>query len=161
MFSNPLFQALSCGKPISISADTIDCEFPDDIEAIKVPDGSTLPSSETLVTIVLFPISYVCQTDWRLFHVFTKDILVTLTDRVCAAKPPKYTEILEMDRKLTEHESHSGNILDICVGMISNNRLSTLDRQTQMKLGSRNLQGSLGKSALTYTCVLRRILTDR
>jgi len=130
VYLSALWKALSCGKPITISADTIDCEFPDDIEAVKAPDGTTLPSS------------------WRLFHTFTKEILATLTDRVCAARPPRYAEILDMDRKLTEHESHVANILDACISLIPKESLQTLDRQTQMNFNTPNLMGSL---AMMYT----------
>ncbi len=90
------------------------------------------------------------ETDWRLFHTFTKEILATLTDRVCAARPPRYAEILDMDRKLAEHESRVTNILDACISLIPKESLQTLDRQTQMNFNTPNLMGSLGMSIVTH-----------
>ncbi|KLO09678.1 hypothetical protein SCHPADRAFT_833710 [Schizopora paradoxa] len=89
------FKSLGSGRPTTFSPDAIDCEFPEDTEAITTADGTLVPSGK----FNIFQI-------WRWKHRYAKEILTVVTARLCAAQPLKYSEILDLDRKVREFDFH-------------------------------------------------------
>lgn len=85
----------------------IDCEFPLDRGATVEEDGTVVESGTSqkplvLHMVVMTPAILVWQ--WR--YRFARDVLPELVDKLCAAKPPKYSEIMDMDRKVRDFAVH-------------------------------------------------------
>ncbi|KLO09688.1 hypothetical protein SCHPADRAFT_833692 [Schizopora paradoxa] len=80
------WKSLSTGRPTSFTPDVIDCEFPEDRDAVDLDNGSVIPSL------------------WAVKNQFAKKVLSNIAVRLCAARPPKYSEILEMDRQVREFD---------------------------------------------------------
>ncbi len=144
-------KALSTGKPLSFAPDTIDCEYPDDEEAFVEPDGTRSPSSKSsgfrTMNKFYFFLNFFLDdiSDWRSLHIFIKEIQAPLTARVCAAKPPKYSEIREFDRKVVAFETMYATV-GAAVKRIPAEQFEKLDRQTKFRFRSLGLLGSLGAS---------------
>ncbi|KLO10056.1 hypothetical protein SCHPADRAFT_999838 [Schizopora paradoxa] len=124
LYNVALWRALSTGKPLNFAPDTIDCEYPDDEEAFTEPDGTRSPSN------------------WRSIHIFTKEIQAPLVARVCAIKPPKYSEIREFDRKVIAFETMYSTV-GAAIKRIPEEQFEKLDRQTKFRFRSLGLLGSL------------------
>ena len=99
-------QSLGSGRPTTFSPDAIDCEFPEDKEAIIAADGTVVPSGELYPILGLNKLLILLDVVWRWKHQYAKEILAVVTARLCAAQPLKYSEILDLDRKVREFDFH-------------------------------------------------------
>ncbi|KLO09671.1 hypothetical protein SCHPADRAFT_907557 [Schizopora paradoxa] len=80
------WKSLSISRPISLTPDAVDCELPEDRDAIVLANGTVVPSF------------------WAMKNLFTKEVLSKVAIRLSAARPPKYSEILEMDRLVRDFD---------------------------------------------------------
>ncbi|KAL1940728.1 hypothetical protein VTO73DRAFT_7769 [Trametes versicolor] len=84
MFTLEMMHCMTLGRPPSLSFQHIDCELPDDDEAVVGDDGSDLRGM------------------WAFKHSFTRDIYAGVIDGMLSAKPPSYAQVLEYDRKIRQ-----------------------------------------------------------
>ncbi|KAH8113174.1 hypothetical protein DFH11DRAFT_1511062 [Phellopilus nigrolimitatus] len=78
------WKSLASGRPSTIAPDDVDCELPIDSDATLDEEGKEVPSF------------------WRWKHLFLRDVLSKIAQKLCSAKPLKYSEILELDQSLRE-----------------------------------------------------------
>ncbi|KAH8109667.1 hypothetical protein DFH11DRAFT_913070 [Phellopilus nigrolimitatus] len=81
------FQSLDTGRPPVFPASVVDCEFPIDDRAIIDENGNIIQS-----------VRY-----WR--YRFGRDVLPHLTEKLCTARPLRYSEILELDRRVGDFDT--------------------------------------------------------
>ncbi|EJD00071.1 uncharacterized protein FOMMEDRAFT_148416 [Fomitiporia mediterranea MF3/22] len=80
--------SLSSGRPAFFTNDAIDCEFPLDHGAAIDDNGAVIESV------------------WQWRYRFTRDVLGVLSQKLCSSRPPKYTDIMEMDKLVRDFEIH-------------------------------------------------------
>ncbi|KLO09687.1 hypothetical protein SCHPADRAFT_555303 [Schizopora paradoxa] len=86
MYVVDIRKSIASGRPPRFSLETVDCEFPPDTEAVLNPDGSTSSSC------------------WHMNFLLSKTVIAPIAKRLSAAQPPKYSELLEMDRQIREFD---------------------------------------------------------
>ncbi|KAH8113147.1 hypothetical protein DFH11DRAFT_1510936 [Phellopilus nigrolimitatus] len=79
---------LESGRPATFNLREVDCEFPEDTDATIAEDGSPIPGF------------------WRWKHRFAKEITAPIAEQLCLTRRIKYTEIIELDRKIRDFETH-------------------------------------------------------
>ncbi|KAL5480285.1 hypothetical protein ACEPAI_1555 [Sanghuangporus weigelae] len=82
------FKSLGTGRPSIFRLQEIDCEFPEDQDAI-VDDHGTEQQGYAV-------------TRWR--HRFVKEVVGPISEHLCLTRPIKYSEILDFDRRIREFE---------------------------------------------------------
>jgi hypothetical protein len=84
VFAADVSHSLAIGRPPAIHLSYVDCEYPIDEE--ETLDESGVPQ----------------QGFWRLKHTFAKNIFMAVAETTLAAKPPSYTAVLELDKKVRQ-----------------------------------------------------------
>ncbi|KAI5118223.1 hypothetical protein M0805_000719 [Coniferiporia weirii] len=88
MFLIDIWKSLGTGRPTLFSLNVIDCELP-------IDRGTSVEDDGTVV-----------QSVWRWRYRFARDVLTLVVDKLCSARPAKYSEILELDRKVRDFDTH-------------------------------------------------------
>lgn len=92
---------MASGRPVMLRLQEIDCRFPDDDEAIINEDGTKTNSckqfnsrrAQSSYPDIHFEV-------WRWRHEYTTTISCIISDKLCSIRPMKYSEVLELDRKV-------------------------------------------------------------
>ncbi|KAJ7187840.1 hypothetical protein C8R46DRAFT_879113 [Mycena filopes] len=84
VFTADLSHCLAMGRPPAIHLAYVDCEYPEDEECSLTEDGEMRPGF------------------WRSKYHFARDIWMAMAEATLAAKPPGYTTVLELDRRVRE-----------------------------------------------------------
>ncbi|KAF8204406.1 fungal-specific transcription factor domain-containing protein [Mycena galopus ATCC 62051] len=84
VFSADVSHSLALGRPPAIHLSFVDCEYPEDEESTPMDDGKVRPGF------------------WRSKYHFARDIWMALAEATLAARPPGYTTVLELDRRVRE-----------------------------------------------------------
>ncbi|KAL5513473.1 hypothetical protein ACEPAH_3872 [Sanghuangporus vaninii] len=82
------WKSLGSGRPMMFPPYAVDCEFPFDRGATVEEDG------------------VVVESVWQWRYRFTTDVVAFLVEKICAARPPKYSDIMEMDKRVRDFELH-------------------------------------------------------
>ncbi|KAJ7216791.1 hypothetical protein B0H12DRAFT_1153995 [Mycena haematopus] len=99
VFGADVSHSLALGRPPAIHLSYVDCEYPEDEESTVVDDGKVRPGCTWLSrSIILLQRSIV----WRSKYYFSRDIWMALAEVTLAARPPGYTTVLELDRRVRE-----------------------------------------------------------
>ncbi|KAL5512411.1 hypothetical protein ACEPAG_3403 [Sanghuangporus baumii] len=80
------FKSLGTGRPSIFRLQEIDCEFPEDQDAVVDHHGDEREGYAV--------------TRWR--HRFVKDVVGPISEHLCLTRPIKYSEILDFDRRIRE-----------------------------------------------------------
>ncbi|KAH8111232.1 hypothetical protein DFH11DRAFT_1616261 [Phellopilus nigrolimitatus] len=81
------WKSLDSGRPPVFPASVVDCEFP-------IDDRAIIDEDRTIIQSVRY---------WR--YRFGRDVLPRLTEKLCTARPLRYTEILELDRHVRDFDT--------------------------------------------------------
>ncbi|KAH8110132.1 fungal-specific transcription factor domain-containing protein [Phellopilus nigrolimitatus] len=82
------WKSLGSGRPPVFTPSVVDCEFPTDDRATIGEDGTVILSVR----------------EWA--YRFGRDVLPHLTEKLCAARPLRYSEIIELDRRVSDFDVH-------------------------------------------------------
>lgn len=82
------WKSLESGRPAIFNLEEVDCEFPEDKEATLSNEGTIVSGFQR----------------WK--HRFTKEVLAPIAQQLCLVRAIKYSELLELDRKLRDFETH-------------------------------------------------------
>lgn len=93
-------QSLALGRPPSIRISYVDCELPEDDEAILDENGKILVGCAFRVLFILLLADV--GPDYRWKYEFIKDIISSVLEQTLTAEAPQYRTILELDRKIRE-----------------------------------------------------------
>ncbi|OCB91794.1 hypothetical protein A7U60_g938 [Sanghuangporus baumii] len=88
IFALDKWKSLESGRPAMFNLREVDCEFPEDREATLDEQGQQTPGY------------------WHWKYGFVKELLAPIAEQLCQTKPSKYSEILDLDRKVREYPTH-------------------------------------------------------
>ncbi|TFK24536.1 hypothetical protein FA15DRAFT_704519 [Coprinopsis marcescibilis] len=91
VFASDVSHSLALGRPPAIHLSYVDCEFPDDEEAITTESGDKQSGF------------------WALKHNYAKHIFYSVAETTLTAQPPSYETVLEIDRKVREMSFQSAS----------------------------------------------------
>ena len=81
-----------------------DCKFPIDIDATVDSKGNTIPSCRSFLSLLRIQTFSKDFLAWDFKHRFSRDVISKVTEKLCSAAPVKYSDILELDRRIREFE---------------------------------------------------------
>ncbi|KAH8113139.1 hypothetical protein DFH11DRAFT_1878702 [Phellopilus nigrolimitatus] len=88
VFAIDKWKSLGSGRPAVFHLREIDYEFPEDNDATVGDDGTKIPGF------------------YRWKYSFAKEIIAPISEQLCLVRPVKYSEIMELDRKLRDFKNH-------------------------------------------------------
>jgi hypothetical protein len=99
IYSEILLQCIGLGRPPSIRLSYIDTELPADVGAVD-SDGAPLTGCEYILPSSPYLLMKHLVYRWK--HEFVKDCYSDVIEATLTALPPKYDEILDLDRRIRE-----------------------------------------------------------
>ncbi|TDL21996.1 hypothetical protein BD410DRAFT_789077 [Rickenella mellea] len=88
LFTTQNLQGLASGRPMIFALRYSDCQFPEDADPVTDDDETDDAKID--------------EGFWRWRYRFAKEIMYPINELTCAVGPVKYSDILELDRKLRE-----------------------------------------------------------